>query len=147
LEIGNLNGAGRFCDGVWGDRKFEALFKAVSRFFRNSFYCRTIDTTLTFTGSNDYLELRSDNTYTLSSDEDWGVAKKAVPKSASAMTEEGAWSLSGSTLTLTPTIGEAYTLTVSQNGSSATFTESFSEYDPDFDMTMTGTIVLHATKQ
>ncbi|MBN2036375.1 MAG: hypothetical protein JW768_06495 [Chitinispirillaceae bacterium] len=107
----------------------------------------TIDTTINFTGNNDYIELRSDNTYTVVSDEDWSLPKKAMNKTAYSSTETGTWSLSGSSLTTISTEGDTTVVTVSQSGSSATFSQSLNEYDPDLDMTISGTTVLHATKQ
>ena len=78
----------------------------------------TIDTTHTYTGSEYYIEFKSDNTYTANSPEMNGAAKA----SAASALETGTWAVSGATLTTISTTKDTAVVNVAISGTTLTGT-------------------------
>ncbi|MCX7725674.1 MAG: hypothetical protein N2053_02365 [Chitinispirillaceae bacterium] len=110
-----------------------------------------MDTTIVFSGNNDYVEFKNDHTYYLTIDEDLELMKKKIGKDKEIMmgeatTETGTWSLSGNSLKIISDVGDTTTFTVSINGSNATFTQNVDEKDPILGTEVNGTMTLHGKK-
>lgn len=101
-----------------------------------------IDSTSTFAGNDDWLDLKSDKSYQLS----------VVDPTMGTNDETGTWTLNGSALTMisSGTPADTTTVTVSVSGTSGTFSmvESSTETDPSgATITYNVTATISATKQ